>query len=174
MSITLERLCNYIWESGCWCVQNSWLEHVSVHWKTIKKKKKTSVLVNWLLHILDNVKDELLITKKEIVFVLEKITQNTWTDTYTDDPLMCAIRGDDGSIESNQRWQSLGHPVSDHSHGAEHRANLQHGNTHPNTHTFTHRTHRNSGSHTQSKLLTAIMLVKRAHARDFSAPQSKV
>lgn len=83
---------------------------------------------------------------------------------------MCAIRGDDGSIESNQRWQSLGHPVSYHSHGAEHRANLQHGNTHPNTHTFTHRTHRNSGSHTQSKLLTAIMLVKRAtRSRLFSS-----
>ena len=35
MSVTLERLCNYIRESGCWCVQISWLEHVSAHWKMI-------------------------------------------------------------------------------------------------------------------------------------------
>lgn len=75
---------------------------------------------------------------------------------------MCALRGDNGSIESNQRRQSLGHPVSYHSHGAEHRANLQHGNTHPDTHTFTHHTHTQTetlaGSHTQSKLSTAVML----------------
>lgn len=58
-------------------------------------------------------------------------------DTYTDDPLVCAIRGDDGSIESNERRQSLGHPVSYHSHGAEHSTNLEHWNSHPDTHTFT-------------------------------------
>lgn len=62
-------------------------------------------------------------------------------NTYTNDPLMCALGGDDGSIESNERWQSLRHPVSYHSHGAEHRTNLQHGNTHPDAHTFTHTTH---------------------------------
>ncbi len=107
-------------------------------------------------------------------------------NTYTDDPLVSAVRGDDGSIESNQRRQSLGHPVSYHSHGAEHRTNLQHWNTHPETHTFTHthmhmHTNSNSGwlSHTvpivdSSHAKNIMMLkVKCVHAQEFSALQSK-
>lgn len=58
--------------------------------------------------------------------------------TYTDDPLVRALRGDDGSIESNQRRQRLGHPVGYHGHGAEHGTNLQHGNAHPDERTSTH------------------------------------
>lgn len=45
-------------------------------------------------------------------------------DTYTNDPLVCAVGGDDGSIESDQRRERLRHPVSDHSHGAEHGTDL--------------------------------------------------
>lgn len=58
-------------------------------------------------------------------------------NTYTNNPLVCAVGGDDGSIEPDQRWQSLRHPVSYHSHGAEHGTDLQHGNTHPDMHTLT-------------------------------------
>lgn len=55
-------------------------------------------------------------------------------NTYADDPLMCALGRNDGSIEPDQWRQGLGHPVSDHGHGAKHCTNLQHGNTHPDTH----------------------------------------
>lgn len=85
---------------------------------------------------------------------------------------MCALRGDDGSVESNQWWQSLRHPVRNHSHGAEHRANLQHGNTHPDMHTFTHTTHTQqtktqAGSHSQSTTVDS------SHARSILRPQLK-
>ena len=70
---------------------------------------------------------------------------------------MCALRRDDGSIESNQRRQGLGHPVSYHSHGAEHRTNLQHGNTHPDAHTFT-QSETLSCSHTQTKVMAVVIL----------------
>lgn len=65
-------------------------------------------------------------------------------NTYTNNPLVCAVGGDDGSIESDQRWQSLRHPVSYHRHGAEHGTDLQHGNTHPDVSTFTF-TKKNTG-----------------------------
>ena len=51
-------------------------------------------------------------------------------NTYTNDPLVSALGLDDGSIEADQRRQSLRHPVGHHRHGAEHRADLQHGDTH--------------------------------------------
>lgn len=53
-----------------------------------------------------------------------------WRVTHTDDPFRGACAGDGGSIKPHQRGQCLGHPIGDHGHGAEHRANLQERNAH--------------------------------------------